>query len=58
MDVFVFRILAARVLGLNPERVSAKVISLRLQQVGWEILRAVTIIPGQGGAERRRWDAP
>lgn len=45
-------------LGLDSERVSTKVISLRLQKIGREILRAIPVIPAQGGAKSGRRYTP
>lgn len=58
MDVFSFGVLAARKLRLDFERMSSKVISLRLQQVRWEILGSVSVIPGQGRVECWGGNAP
>lgn len=44
--------------GLDLERVSTKVISLGLQQVGWEISGTITVIPSQRSIERWGRDAP
>jgi hypothetical protein len=44
-------------LWLDLKGMCAKVISLRLQEVGWEILCSIAIEPRQRRAERRGWDA-
>lgn len=56
--ILAFGILLASMLGLNPERVSTEVISLRLQKICWEILRAIPVIPAQGSAESGRGYTP
>ncbi len=56
--ILTFRILLAGFLGLDFERVSTEVISLRLQQIRWEVLRAVPIIPAERSAESGRRYAP
>jgi len=56
MDVLSFLVLGAGELWLDLECVSTKVISLGLEQVGWEILGTVTIEPAQGSGESGCWD--
>ena len=56
MNVGVSGVLLVRGLGLHLEGVGAKVVALRLEQVGGEVLGAVSIKPRQGGAEARGGD--
>lgn len=56
--IFTFRILLVGFLGLDPECVSTKVISLRLQKICWEVLGAVPIIPAESSAESGRRNTP
>lgn len=56
--ILTFRILPARMLGLDLECMGTEVISLRLQKICWEILRAVPIIPAQSCAESGRGYTP
>jgi hypothetical protein len=56
VNVLTLLVLLIRTLRLNLEGVSTKVITLGLEEVGGEILGAVTIEPGQGGRETRGWD--
>ena len=51
MDVGVSGVLGVRSLGLHLEGVGTEVITLRLEQVGGEVLGAVSIEPRQRGAE-------
>lgn len=56
VDVGVGGVLLVRGLGLHLEGVGTKVIALRLEEVGREVLGAVAIEPRQGGAEARGGD--
>ena len=58
MNVLALGVLLARKLGLNAESMRAEVISLRLQQIGRQILRPDTIVERQGRAESGRRDPP
>lgn len=51
MNVLAVGVLVAGVLGLDMESVSTKVITLSLQQVGGQVLGAVTVEPRQGSGE-------
>lgn len=51
MNVLAVGVLVAGVLGLDVESVSTKVITLSLQQVGGQVLGAVTVEPRQGSGE-------
>lgn len=56
MDVGVNGVLLVGSLGLDLEGVGTEVITLGLEEVGGEVLGAVTIEPRQGGAEAGGWD--
>ena len=56
MDVLSFLVLGVGELWLDLECVSTEVISLGLEQVGWEILGTVTVEPAQGSGESGGWD--
>lgn len=58
VDVGVFRVLRAGELRLDAEGMGAEVVSLSLQQVGWEILGTVAIVEAKSSAEGRGWDTP
>ena len=58
MIILTFWEFIAGVLGLDLERVSTEVIPLRLQQVCWEIFRAVSIIPAESSAKGGRRYTP
>lgn len=58
VDVLALWVFLACVFGLDPESVGAEVVTLSLQQVGGEVLGAVTVEERQGRGERRGWDAP
>jgi len=51
VNVLSLLILSTRELGLDLESVSAEVITLSLEEVGREILGAVSVKPGQSGGE-------
>ena len=51
VNVLAVGVLVAGVLGLDVESVSTKVITLSLQQVGGQVLGAVTVEPRQGSGE-------
>jgi hypothetical protein len=57
MDILTHLVLRILKLRLDLEGVRAKVISLRLQQVGGQILGAVAVEPGERGGEGRGGDA-
>jgi hypothetical protein len=57
MDILTDLVLRILKLRLDLEGVRAKVISLRLQQVGGQILGAVAVEPGERGGEGRGGDA-
>ena len=56
--VLTFRILLACILGLDPERMSTEIVSLRLQKICREIFRAVSIIPAESSAKGGRRYTP
>lgn len=58
MDVLALLVRLAGVFWLDPECVCAEVITLCLQQVGGQVLCAVTVVEAQGGAESGGGDAP
>lgn len=58
MDVLPLLVLVVGALRLDPERVRAKVVTLCLQQVGREILRAVTIVEAESSAESGSRNTP
>ena len=60
VDVDVLTLLVGLVgeLGLDPEGVGTEVVTLRLQQVGGEVLGAVSVVEAQSGAESRGGDTP
>ena len=43
---------------LNLKSMGAKVISLSLEHVGWQILGSIAIVPAQSSSESRSWDTP
>lgn len=53
MVVLSFLVLGVREFGLDQEGVGTKVITLSLEEVGRQVLRAVTIEPGQSSGEGR-----
>lgn len=57
MDILTHLVLRILKLRLDLEGVRAKVISLRLQQVGGQVLGAVAVEPGERGGEGRGGDA-
>jgi len=58
VDVLAFRISLVRILGLNTESVSTKVITLSLEKVGREVLGAIAVVEAEGSAESRGGNAP
>ena len=56
MDVLTLLVLLVGELGLDVEGVCTEVITLSLEEVGWEVLGAVTIKPVEGGGETWGWD--
>lgn len=56
VDVLALLVLGVGEFWLDLEGVGTEVISLGLEQVGGEILGAVTIEPGESGGESRGWD--
>lgn len=60
VDVNVLALLVCLVgeLGLDPEGVGTKVVTLRLQQVGREVLGAVSVVEAERGAESGSGDTP
>lgn len=58
VDVLALGVLLAGVLGLDAEGVGTEVVTLGLEHVGGEVLGAVTVVEGQGGAEGRGGDTP
>lgn len=58
MSVLVDGILLVSIFRLNPEGVGAKVITLCLQQVGGEVLGAVTVVETERGAESWGGNSP
>ena len=53
VDVLVLLVLIIGILVLDHEGVGTEVISLSLEQVGRQVLGAVSVKEGQSGAERR-----
>ena len=51
MNILAFLVLCVRELRLDLEGMRAKVITLRLEQVGGQVLGTVSIKPGQSGGE-------
>lgn len=51
MNVLAFGVLVAGVLGLDAEGVGTEVVTLSLEEVGGEVLGAVTVEPRQSGGE-------
>ena len=58
VDVLALGVLLAGVLGLDAEGVGTEVVTLGLEHVGGQVLGAVTVVEGQGGAEGRGGDTP
>lgn len=58
MDVLALGEGLAGVLGLDAESVSAKVITLGLQQVGGQVLGAVAVVEAEGSGEGRQRNTP
>lgn len=58
VDVLALLVLLVGELWLDPEGVCTKVITLRLEKVGGEVLGAVTVVEAESSAERRSWDTP
>ena len=58
VDVLALLVCLVGVLGLDPEGVRAEVVTLCLQQVGREVLGAVTVVEAQSGAESGSGDTP
>lgn len=58
MDVLALGVLLAGELGLDAEGVGTEVVTLGLEHVGGEVLGAVAVVEGEGGAEGRGGDTP
>lgn len=58
MDVLALGVLAAGVLGLDPERVRTEVVTLSLEQVRRQVLGAVAVEEAERSAEGRSGDTP
>lgn len=58
MDILAFLVLLASVLRLDTEGVGTEVITLSLEQVGGEVLGAVSVVETQGSAESWGGDTP
>ncbi len=58
VDIVTLRVLLVCVFRLDPERVSAKVITLGLQQIGWQVLGSVAIVEAQRSGESRSRNTP
>lgn len=58
MDVLALLVLLASVLWLDPEGVGAEVITLCLEEVGREVLCAVSVVEAESSAESRSGDTP
>lgn len=58
VDVLALGVLLAGVLGLDAESVGTEVVTLGLEHVGGQVLGAVAVVEGQGGAEGRGGDTP
>ena len=58
MDVLALLVLLVGALWLDSEGVCAEVVTLGLQQVGGEVLRAVSVVEAESGAESGCGDTP
>ena len=58
MSVLTFWVLVIGIFGLDEESVSTKVVTLRLEKIGREVLGTIAVIPAERGAESRKGDAP
>jgi hypothetical protein len=58
VNIFTFWVLFVRILRLDEESVSTKIITLCLEKIGREILGAVTVVPAERGTESGKWDTP
>ena len=58
VDVLALLVLLVGEFGLDAEGVRTEVITLGLQQVGGQVLGAVTVVEAEGGAESGRGDTP
>jgi hypothetical protein len=58
VDVLALLVLLVGAFRLDPEGVCAEVVTLCLEQVGGQVLCAVTIVEAERGAESRGGDAP
>jgi hypothetical protein len=58
VDILALGILGAGVLRLDPEGVRTEVITLCLQEVGGQVLCAVTVVEAESGAEGRSGNTP
>lgn len=58
MNVLALLVLLVGALWLDPEGVGTEVVTLSLQQVGREVLRAVSVVEGERGAESGCGNAP
>jgi hypothetical protein len=58
VDVLALLVLLAGVFWLDPEGVCAEVITLRLEQVGGQVLSTVSVVEAERGAESGCGDTP
>lgn len=58
VDVLALLVCLVGVLWLDPEGVRAEVVTLCLQEVGWQVFRAVSVVEAERGAESGCGDAP
>jgi hypothetical protein len=58
VNVLTLLVLLVGAFGLDPEGVCAEVVTLCLQQVGGQVLCAVSVVEAESGAERGSWDTP
>ena len=58
VDVLALGVLLVGVLRLDAESVGTEVVTLGLEHVGGEVLGAVAVVEGKGGAEGRGGDTP
>ena len=58
MNVLALWVLLAGVFWLDAESVGTKVVTLCLEEVGWEVLCPEAVVEGQSGRESWSWDTP
>jgi hypothetical protein len=58
VDILAFGVGGAGKLGLDTESVGTEVVTLGLEEVGRELLGAVTVVEAEGSAESRGRDTP